>query len=176
MSTITHALHCSADKIGIPELSAYIEQTLSASMTWDSFAAARHLEHMGVAAGYVCEYFGSLGRRPSLFDVVALNGDTVAARIAPDLDSEGKAGIAHSVNFLVEHAKELLDETPVTAEEILLGTPGEWTVSTRCDQAELDGPNCGSSRPRRVRITVDLDFGSAPGNEAFGGEPTPTPQ
>ncbi len=176
MSTITHALHCGADKIGIVVITAFIAKTASAGMGADSFAIERHLEHMGVAAGYVCEYFESLGRRPSLFDVVALDGDAVAARIAPDLNPEGRTGIAHSVNLFVEHARKLLDEITVTAEEILSGTPNGWSASTRCEQTELDGPNCGSSRPRRVRITVDLDLDSGPDDGPSGGDPTVTPR
>ncbi|MCL5263279.1 MAG: hypothetical protein M1568_03300 [Acidobacteria bacterium] len=176
MSTITHALHCSADKIGIAEITAFVEKTVLAGMGADPFAIERHLEHMGVAASYVCEYSESLGRRPSLFDIVALNGDTVAARIAPDLDREGRAGIAHTMNLFVEHARKLLDEITVTAEEILSGTPDGWSASTRCEQTELDGPNCGSSRPRRVRIIVDLDLDSGPDDGPSGGDPTVTPR
>lgn len=176
MSTIP-ILRLNPDQIGIPEFSAYIEQASSGSMGADPFTVERHLEHIYVAISYVHEYFDCRGRRPSLFDLAILDGDAVADRIAPDLDHEGKAGIAHSITLLVDHARRLLDEITVTAEEILANTPTGWSVSTCCDQVDLDpGRDGGSSRPRRMRITIDLSPGSGPDDGASGGDPTVTPR
>lgn len=170
MST-TPSIHLNADQLGISDLMAFIEQTLSANMASNSFAAMRHFEHMCVAVSYVHEYYKCQGRRPSLFDLAVLDGDAVADWIASDLDPEGKAGIAHSVNLLVEHARSLLDETPVTTEEILSGTPIGWTVSTHCEAAESEPEEtAGASLPGRIQITIDLrGFPS-------GGDSTPAPR
>lgn len=145
------------EQIGLPELSAYIEQTLSANMTRDPFTAARHLEHMHVAISYVHEYFECRGRRPSLFALAVLDGDAVADRIASDLDQEAKARIAHSVTLLVEHARKLLDETTVTPDQILDGTPRVSSISADFDQpGQYPEPTAEPSFLERLPIIIHL--------------------
>ena len=176
MSTIP-ILHRNPEQIGLPELLAYVDQVAPTRIAADSLALALHRERMCVAGAYAHEYLDRCGRHPSLLEFASLDGDRVAAVIAPDLDRKGQTGIANAVAALVEHARELLDVTVVTAEEILSGTPTGWSVSTRCDQAELDpGSNRDSSHPRRVRITIDLDLGSGPDDGPSGGDPTVTPR
>jgi hypothetical protein len=173
MSTIPN-IHRNPEQIGIADLIAYIEQVVSTGMVWDPFSAARHLEHMGVAAGYMREYYDYQGRRPSLFDLAALDGDTVADRIATDLDREGKAGIAHSVTLLVEHARRLLDETSVTAEDVVSALPRGWNVSTHCEAAAPSPvPTGGHALPSCIHITIELP-GSNPGDGPSGGDSTVT--
>lgn len=175
MSTIP-TLHRNADQLGIADLIAYIEQRLSTNMASNSFAAMRHFEHMCVAVSYVHEYYKCQGRRPSLFDLAVLDGDAVADWIASDLDPEGKAGIAHSVNLLVEHAQKLLDETPVTVEQILSGTPSVWNISTRYGSAKPNPESTGGHySPDRIEITINL-LRSTPGDGPSGGDSTVVPQ
>jgi hypothetical protein len=72
----------------------------------DSFSAARDNELMHVGASYVSAYlnnrsWGSI----RLSEVVRLNGYAVAHCVAPDLDDNGKAGIARTMANLVARAR-----------------------------------------------------------------------
>ena len=163
MSTIP-SIHLNADQIGIPDLIAFIEQTVSTGLAWDSFAVRRHIEAAHVAVTYLHEYFDCLGHRPSLFDIAGLDGDVVADRIAPDLDREGRAGIAHTLSLLIDHARKQLDEITLTAGEIVSGLPQGWNVSTHSDRSEQEPePAAGTSFASPVHITINLTIDSTSG-------------
>ena len=93
---------------------SYIEPSLNDMLRWaahyhsgmDALSAARDNEQMHVGATYASGY---LNNRPwnsiRISEVACLHGFTVADCVEPDLDEDGKAGIARTVANLVARAR-----------------------------------------------------------------------
>ena len=71
----------------------------------------------GTAGAYAHSYLKQVGFSPEIAeyaDIASLNPYVVAEYASPDLDGEGQAGIARTVNYLVAHARKSID-APVAA-------------------------------------------------------------
>jgi hypothetical protein len=102
----------SAGNPGEPDLDELITEVKHRlSPEWDSLSANRHIERLYVAAGYVRDYLGCRTRkRIWLSELVILDCYSVAERVAPSLDQDGKAGVARTVRHLVDHARTFHNE------------------------------------------------------------------
>jgi len=97
---LTRYLPTNSDQTTLEDLLRWETSRVDANL--DSLSANRQIERLQVAAAYVSAYLGDRARRSiQVSEVAGLDGYTVADRLEPDLDADGKAGIARTVANLV---------------------------------------------------------------------------